>query len=161
MSVALEAGSLGRVRVRTPGKHIAAFAGAALIMIAGTVYLARPQSDRDEAPRVAALSAPAKGGGSLALPEFLVDLAPDAAGRAAYMRLAVSIEADAAAASVIERRLSEIRERIAFLLRGLSADDLKGEEGMRLLKSEILRRVNLVIAPETAGEAVITDIIVQ
>jgi len=71
------------------------------------------------------------------------------------------VRADGAAATALEVREAEARERIAFLLRGLSADDLAGEEGLTLLKRELLRRINLVIAPAAAEDVAITDLIVQ
>jgi flagellar FliL protein len=164
MSDRPEAGRPSRVRVRTPGKHIVAFAGAALLMTAGTIgivkFAPRPSSAA-AAPAPNPAGSPSEATRSRALSEFLVDLAPDETGRAAYLRLAASVSAGAEAATAVRSHEEEIRERIAFLLRGLSADDLEGAEGMSLLKEEMLRRVNLVIAPAAAEDVTITDIVVQ
>lgn len=151
---------IARVRVRTPGKHIVAFATAAAVMVAGTVALVNAVGGR-EAPVAATAAAVETGGDTVALGEFLVDLAPDRTGRAAYLKLGASASAGGVSAREIERRQDEIRERLTFLLRGLSRDDIAGEEGMRLLKEEMLRRVNLVIAPQAVADVTITDIIVQ
>lgn len=163
MSLALQQPApLHRVRVRTPGKHIVAFCAAALAMVAGAIYVAGVLASRESgkpAARAAAMTKVSPEG--VALGEFLVDLAPDRTGRAAYMRLALTVRGDAEAAAGLKAREAEARERIAFLLRGLSADDLVGEEGMTLVKREALRRINLVIAPAEAEDVAITDMIVQ
>lgn len=161
MSLALQPVGLHRVRVRTPGKHIVAFGAAALAMIAGAVYVAGGLSARESAELAAAAAPPNTVAGAVALSEFLVDLAPDRAGRVAYMRLAVTVRAGSEAEAALRAREAEVRERFAFLLRGLSADDLSSDEGLELLKAELLRRVNVTIAPAVAEEVAITDMIVQ
>lgn len=152
---------LHRVRVRTPGKHIVAFCAAALVMIAGAIHVAR-MLGAESASESAAASSPARSSLSpVALDDFLVDLAPNSAGRVAYARLSVAVHASTDAAAALKARETEARERITFLLRGVSADDLVGEEGLTLLKDELRRRINLVIAPAEAEEVAITDLIVQ
>ena len=54
-----------------------------------------------------------------------------------------------------------MRERIAFFLRELSPEDLDGTEAQARLKAELLRRVNLTIAPEAADEIVIQSFVIQ
>lgn len=154
-----------RARARTPGKHIVMFVTAATVIVAAAVNILNA-AGRNE--RAAAIPEPAliqAVGGEFALPEFLVDLSPDRNGRAAYLRLAAVVRAapgnvDAVGAE-LERRQAAIAERTTFLLRGLSADDFAGEEQLARVKAELLRRINLVIAPARADEVLIADLVIQ
>jgi flagellar FliL protein len=145
------------------------FLTAATVIVAAALNFASraPQTTAKaepmpEPPQLATIEATPQ---AVTLKEFLVDLAPDRTGRVAYMRLQASIKAEPGAtaefARAVDARRDEISERLAFLFRGLSADDFEGEEGMSRVKAEMLRRVNLVIAPASASEVVITDLIIQ
>ena len=155
---------LSRLRVRTPGKHIVAFAAAALLMVAATLSLARlarPNGAEPTGPPPASADLAPIEASRVVLPEILVDLAPDRNGRVAYLRLVATVRAGRAALDAIEARGAEIRERLSFLFRGLSAEDLSDEERLRLAKTEMLRRINLVIAPLKADEVIVSEIVVQ
>ncbi len=152
-----------RVRVRTPGKHIVMFvAGAGLLVAAASVGVSVVDHGAEQSAETVTSAAAAQN--TIALREFLVDLAPDRHGRTAYLRLnaIVSFRGEgSAAAALFNLRRAEVEERIAFLLRGLSREDFEGEEGMARVKSELLRRVNLVIAPESAADVLIADLVIQ
>lgn len=154
-------GGEARVRVRTPGKHIVMFVTAAVVIVAAAINLTKssPQSrvfnDRQS-------QAAQSGGKAVALNDFLVDLAPDRNGRVAYLRLSAVVMADSNdAAAAIDANRVAIAERLTFLLRGLSPEDFAGSDGMTLVKDEMRRRVNLVIAPARARDVVISDLIIQ
>lgn len=153
----MSTGEAPRARVRRPGKHIVLFAAAALAVM-GAGVLGFRQSSPESAVREAASA-------TVPLGEFLVDLSPDRTGRIAYLKLSASVALPAArakpAAARLEAERAIVRERIAFLLRGLTPEDLAGAEGMQRLKTEMLRRINLAIAPERAEDVVILDMIVQ
>jgi len=94
--------------------------------------------------------------------EFLVDLAPDSAGRSSYLKLKAKLVAkDRAALDEIREKEPMIRERVAFFLRELSTDDFMGSEAMARLKTEILKRANLPLSEGAATEIVIEDIVIQ
>lgn len=161
--MAMAAGETGRVRVRTPGKYIVMAVAAALVVIFGAMSVLR---SFDGATATADGAAVATGPtNAVQLPEFLVDLAPDSSGRISYIRLSASVLVPAKyGVRGVERVTAatpEISERINFLLRGLKPEDFAGEAGMARVKAEILRRVNLVIAPDQAQDVIISDIVIQ
>lgn len=145
-----------RVRVRTPGKHIVLFSLAVTFMIAiSTLVLSRADLALRNHPFSAIESAPVQ-------ETFVADLAPDALGRLRLIRLTVEITAPAAEARrLVDERRAEVRERIAFFLRELSPEDLDGPEAQARLKSELLRRINLTLAPEAADAVIIRSLVIQ
>ncbi len=145
-----------RVRVRTPGKHLVLFSLAVTFMIAiSTLVLSRADFHFPEGGFNSAGAPPVE-------ETFIADLSPDALGRLRLLRLEVRIDASAPG---VRRALAEkrpqVRERIAFFLREMSPEDLDGSEAQARLKAELLRRVNLTIAPETADDVVIQSFMIQ
>lgn len=149
-----------RQRVRTPGKHIVLFMLAVTFMLAlsttaltsGKVKL--PSYEFQGLDSEAILYAPSE--------EFLVDLAPDASGRAAYLKLTAKLVAkDDDALSEIKEKQPMIRERVSFFLRELSADDFAGSEASARVKAEILKRAGLPLSQGAAADIVIEDILIQ
>lgn len=160
-------GESERRRTRLPGKYIVLFlfAPVALVAVAAGVWL-------NGAERRAAFAAldfrQAEDGAReayFALDPFLIDLAAGESGDQRYLKLEASIalrgEHVAATAASIETRLPHLRERLSFFLRALRASDLEGSDGMARLKEEMVRRVNLSIAPAVAHDVVIESIIIQ
>jgi flagellar FliL protein len=154
-------GAALRRRVRLPGKYIVlggmgvAAAAAALV---GALRAGGPQSAEPAASVVATESR------QLALREFLLDLAPDRDGRTAYLKLRAVVafqDGDPAAAERAAVSRAAIEERIGFLLRGLTPEDFEGDDGLGRVKAEMLRRVNLVIAPEVAQDVLIIGLVIQ
>ncbi|MEX0645569.1 MAG: flagellar basal body-associated FliL family protein, partial [Parvularculaceae bacterium] len=152
---------------RTPGKSIVQATGAGLLMVFGATSLLR---DLEYAPPinigVKSAAGVATGRADLVpLRELLVDLAPDRSGRLAYMNMSASIALPAKTGARVIERVKEaepqIAERITFMLRGLSPEDFDGAAGMKRVKAEMLRRVNLVIAPDVAADVIISDLIIQ
>jgi flagellar FliL protein len=95
------------------------------------------------------------------LPEMLVNIAsPD--GRPAYLKLRLTLEApDAEAVAAIEPQLPRISDQFLGFLRELRTDDLSGSAGTYRLRLELLRRVNLVIAPTQINAVLIEEMLVQ
>lgn len=155
------------IRVRTPGKHMVVFGAVAAAMVAAAFNVVGDARNPDISPTgtSAPVSARSRDSESIPLKEFLVDLSPDRTGRAAYLRLTASAQAAPATAdsvaAALRNRQAEIDERLSFLFRGLSSDDFAGEDGMARVKAEMLRRVNIVIAPDAVADIVITDLIIQ
>lgn len=154
-----------RSRVRTPGKHIVMFLTAAAIVVTAAVNILNPPRRMETNAESARTANASYAGAEIALPEFLVDLAPDRNGRTAYLRLVAVVRAApekaAAVSAELERRETAVFERATFLLRGLSADDFDGEERVVRVKAELLRRVNLVIAPARADDLIVTHLVIQ
>jgi len=155
------------VRVRMPGKYIVLilFLPVALVALGAGVWL-NIMSHRSA---VEALEYRKSENGVEAayftLPEFLVDLSPDFNGRTAYLKMRASILLDHqetdATAQVLAAMQPVVMERLTIFLRALRPGDFQGSDSMTRIKREMLRRVNLVIAPADAGEVVIEEIVIQ
>lgn len=158
---------MSRVRVRTPGKHIVLFlfVPVVVVAVASGVWL-NIQSHRSA---VAALEYRTTVSGLktayFTLPEMLVDLSPDLDGRTAYLKLRVSLalrdDKPNQTAEQIESVQPAVMERLTFFLRELRPEDFRGSAEMLRVKTEMLRRVNLEIAPATADEIIIEEIVIQ
>lgn len=151
----------GRVRVRTPGKHIVLFGLAVTFMLGLSTTALR--SGKVSIPDYH-FSVEAGEKGPLYAPplDYLTDLAPDASGRSAFLKARLKIVArDREALSVLIKREPFIQERVGFFLRGLTPEDFEGSAGMERVKSEILKRVNIAAAPDAASEVVFEDLVIQ
>lgn len=149
-----------RPRVRTPGKHIVLFLTAAAVIVAAAINLIKAAPT--DAIRGAGLGFARNVSEPVTLDPFLVDLAPDRSGRISYVKLAAVIEpGDSADSATLKAAQPQISERITFLLRAATPEDFAGAEGMARMKMEILRRVNLVIAPQEARDVIITELVIQ
>lgn len=95
------------------------------------------------------------------LPDMMVNMATDD-GRPALLKLRVTIEAkDDDVVDAIKPRLPRILDQFQGFLRELRIDDLSGSAGSARLRLELLRRVNLAIAPAEAGAVLIEEMLVQ
>lgn len=95
------------------------------------------------------------------MPEMLVNL-NQADKRAQYLKIKVSLEmADENITSALEPVLPRIMDTFQIYLRELRSEDLDGSAGVYRLKEELLRRVNLAIAPAEVDRVLFKEIIVQ
>lgn len=96
-----------------------------------------------------------------ALPEMLVNIT-SADGRPAFLKLRLTLEApDHDAIAALEPQLPRITDQFTAFLRELRTDDLSGSAGAYRLRLELLRRVNLVIAPAQVNAVLIEEMLVQ
>lgn len=97
----------------------------------------------------------------VALPEMLVNIVgPD--GRPAYLKLRLTLEApDDATVSALTEHVPRLTDQFQSFLRELRTDDLAGSAGAYRLRLELLRRVNLVIAPTQINAVLIEEMLVQ
>jgi flagellar protein FliL len=97
----------------------------------------------------------------VALPEMLVNITgPD--GRPAYLKLKLTLEApDEATVTVLTEHVPRISDQFNGFLRELRTDDLAGSAGAYRLRLELLRRVNLVVAPAQINAVLIEEMLVQ
>ncbi len=95
------------------------------------------------------------------LPEMLVNITgPD--GRPAYLKLKLTIEApDDAVVAAVGEQVPRVTDQFNGFLRELRTDDLSGSAGAYRLRLELLRRVNLVIAPQQINAVLIEEMLVQ
>jgi len=150
-----------RVRVRTPGKHIVLFLLAVTFMLALSTSVIR--GGRDIIASLEQDKPTEVDGRVLAAPqEFLLDLAPDAAGVKSYLRLRTALAYDSEVnARAAQAREAAIRERIIAYLRALSPEDFEDEDDMNRLKAGLVHRATLAAPGAAPRDAVILDIAIQ
>lgn len=95
------------------------------------------------------------------LPEMLVNITgPE--GRPAYLKLKLTLEApDDATVAALGEHIPRVTDQFNGFLRELRTDDLAGSAGAYRLRLELLRRVNLVIAPMQVNAVLIEEMLVQ
>lgn len=95
------------------------------------------------------------------MPEMLVNIAgPD--GRASFLKLKLTIEApNQDVVTSLTTQLPRVSDEFISFLRELRTDDLAGSAGAYRLRLELLRRVNLAIAPAQANAVLIEEMMVQ
>jgi flagellar protein FliL len=95
------------------------------------------------------------------LPGMLINIA-GADGRAAFLKLKLTLEApDEEAVAAIEAHMPRVQDQFQGFLRELRMDDLAGSAGSYRLRLELLRRVNLAIAPAEVKSVLIEEMLVQ
>ena len=97
----------------------------------------------------------------VSLPELLVNIVGHD-GRPAYLKLKLTLEApDQAAVTALTEHIPRVSDQFNAFLRELRTDDLAGSAGAYRLRLELLRRVNLVIAPSRINAVLIEEMLVQ
>lgn len=83
-------------------------------------------------------------------------------GRPTYLKLKVTLEApDQETAELIQPAMPRLQDMFQTFLRELRPEDLQGSQGSYQLKAEILRRVNLVIAPAKVKSVLIEEMLIS
>jgi len=97
----------------------------------------------------------------VALPEMLVNITgPD--GRPSYLKLLLTLEApNDEVVTALTAQIPRVTDQFNGFLRELRTDDLSGSGGAYRLRLELLRRVNLVIAPAQINAVLIEEMLVQ
>jgi flagellar protein FliL len=95
------------------------------------------------------------------VPDIIVNLqTPDST--PAYLKLSVALELDKAEdKAAIEPVLPRVVDQFQTYLRELRVEDLRGSAGVMRLKEELLRRVNLAVAPTPVRDVLLKEMIVQ
>jgi flagellar FliL protein len=95
------------------------------------------------------------------MPEMLVNIGgPD--GRPAFLKLKLTIEApNQETVTTLTSQLPRVSDEFNGFLRELRTDDLAGSAGAYRLRLELLRRVNLAIAPAQVNAVLIEEMMVQ
>jgi flagellar FliL protein len=83
-------------------------------------------------------------------------------GRPTYLKLKITLEApNQEAAEMIQPALPRIQDMFQGFLRELRPEDLQGSQGTFQLRREILRRINLVIAPARVNSVLIEEMLIS
>jgi flagellar FliL protein len=95
------------------------------------------------------------------MPDMVVNIqAPD--GRPTFLKLKLAFELpDAHVADSLQPNSPRLADMFQTFLRELRPEDLSGSQGSYQLRMEILRRVNLVIAPSKVNAVLIQEMLIQ
>ncbi|MEO6338478.1 MAG: flagellar basal body-associated FliL family protein [Caulobacteraceae bacterium] len=96
-----------------------------------------------------------------AMPDLVVNIqASD--GRPTFLKLKLSFELpDEETAEAIEPNKPRLNDMFQTFLRELRPEDLAGSQGSYQLRMEVLRRVNLVIAPAKVNAVLVQEMLIQ
>lgn len=95
------------------------------------------------------------------LPDLLVNIRNDD-GRASYLKLKLTLEVDSEeTVHAIEPAMPRVVDRFQSFLRELRVEDLNGSLGSYRLRLELLRRVNLAVAPHEVRAVLIEEMLIQ
>lgn len=95
------------------------------------------------------------------LPDVVVNM-QTADGRPTFLKLKLTLELpDHAAVEELDPNMPRLQDMFQSFLRELRPEDLAGSQGSYQLRMEILRRVNLVIAPSKANAVLIEEMLIN
>jgi flagellar FliL protein len=95
------------------------------------------------------------------LPDIVVNM-QTADGRPAFLKLKLTLELpDQDTVDALEPNMPRLQDMFQTFLRELRPEDLSGSQGSYQLRMEILRRVNLVIAPSKANAVLIEEMLIN
>jgi flagellar FliL protein len=95
------------------------------------------------------------------LPDVVVNM-QTADGRSTFLKLKLTLELpDQDTVDTLEPNLPRLQDMFQTFLRELRPEDLSGSQGSYQLRMEILRRVNLVIAPSKANAVLIEEMLIN
>ncbi|THD58182.1 flagellar basal body-associated FliL family protein [Phenylobacterium sp.] len=95
------------------------------------------------------------------IPDVVVNM-QTADGRPTFLKLKLTLELpDQATVDELEPNMPRLQDMFQTFLRELRPEDLSGSQGSFQLRMEILRRVNLVIAPSKANAVLIEEMLIN
>ena len=95
------------------------------------------------------------------LPDVVVNM-QTADGRPTFLKLKLTLEMpDQETVDALEPNMPRLQDMFQTFLRELRPEDLSGSQGSYQLRMEILRRVNLVIAPSKASAVLIEEMLIN
>lgn len=95
------------------------------------------------------------------LPDVVVNM-QTGEGRPAFLKLKLTLEMpDQETVDALEPNMPRLQDMFQTFLRELRPEDLSGSQGSYQLRMEILRRVNLVIAPSKANAVLIEEMLIN
>ena len=95
------------------------------------------------------------------LPDVVVNM-QTADGRPTFLKLKLTLELpDDSVVDALDPNMPRLQDMFQTFLRELRPEDLSGSQGSYQLRMEILRRVNLVIAPAKANTVLIEEMLIN
>ena len=150
-------------------KLVAAGGTLAVMAIAGGAFYVflsgAPEENTEEAAAQAVPAGPANPLPAQVtffdIPDIIVNLqTPDTS--QSYLKLSVALELEKPdLKAAIEPVLPRVVDQFQSYLRELRVEDVRGSAGVMRLKEELLRRVNLAVAPTPVRDVLLKEMIVQ
>jgi flagellar FliL protein len=95
------------------------------------------------------------------MPPVVVNM-QTADGKPTFLKLKLTLELpDQAAVDALDPNMPRLQDMFQTFLRELRPEDLSGSQGSYQLRMEILRRVNLIIAPDKANAVLIEEMLIN
>ena len=95
------------------------------------------------------------------IPDVVVNM-QTADGKPTFLKLKLTFEiSDPAALDLVQQDAPRLQDMFTAFLRELRPEDLAGSQGTYQLKAEILRRVNMVLAPKKIDAVLVEEMLVQ
>ena len=95
------------------------------------------------------------------MPDIVVNM-QTADGRPTFLKLKLTLELpDQDTADALEPNMPRLQDMFQTFLRELRPEDLSGSQGSYQLRMELLRRVNLVMAPSKANAVLIEEMLIN
>ena len=95
------------------------------------------------------------------LPDVVVNMQTNE-GRSTFLKLKLTLELpDGHVVDELDPNMPRLQDMFQTFLRELRPEDLQGSQGSYQLRMEILRRVNLVIAPSKANAVLIEEMLIN
>ncbi|HEY8616899.1 flagellar basal body-associated FliL family protein [Phenylobacterium sp.] len=95
------------------------------------------------------------------MPDVVVNM-QTAEGRSTFLKLKLTLELpDEETVEHLDPNMPRLQDMFQTFLRELRPEDLQGSQGSYQLRMEILRRVNLVIAPSKANAVLIEEMLIN
>ena len=95
------------------------------------------------------------------LPDVVVNM-QTADGRPTFLKLKLTLELpDESAVDELDPNMPRLQDMFQTFLRELRPEDLSGSQGSYQLRMEILRRVNLVVAPSRVNAVLIEEMLIN
>jgi flagellar FliL protein len=167
VGLARDANPLAILKLPLKQKLIAA--GALVLVLAGAsagIYFLLGSSAKEagagtESVRTAAANLPPAQAAFFDVPDIIVNIQTTDA-TPAFLKLTVSLELEKAEAkAAIEPVMPRVVDQFQTYLRELRVEDVRGSAGVMRLKEELLRRVNLAVAPTPVRDVLLKEMIVQ
>ncbi|HEY2661571.1 MAG TPA: flagellar basal body-associated FliL family protein [Caulobacteraceae bacterium] len=94
-------------------------------------------------------------------PDIVVNM-QTADGKPTFLKLKLTMELpDKATADVLDENMPRLQDMFQTFLRELRPEDLTGSQGSFQLRMELLRRVNLVVAPAKVNTVLIEEMLIN
>ncbi len=94
-------------------------------------------------------------------PDIVVNM-QTADGKPTFLKLKLTMELpDKATAEVLDENMPRLQDMFQTFLRELRPEDLTGSQGSFQLRMELLRRVNLVVAPAKVNTVLIEEMLIN